>query len=64
MPAWTQNSATQSEVKVFILDKLYETMPQPPFTEDDIEQASDKIYNFIWAKSAGGGADWTAGTGA
>jgi type I restriction enzyme, R subunit len=62
MPAWTQNSATQSEVKVFILDKLYETMPQPPFTEDDIEQASDKIYNFIWAKSAGGGADWTAGT--
>jgi len=62
MPAWTQNSATQSEVKVFILDKLYETMPQPPFTEDDIEQASDKIYSFIWAKSAGGTPDWTTGT--
>ncbi len=36
MPAWTQNSATQAEVKVFILDSLYQTMPQPPYTDDDI----------------------------
>ena len=58
MPAWTQNSTTQAEVKVFILDSLYQTMPQPPFTDDDIEQASDKVYNFIWAKSAGAAAAW------
>ena len=59
MPAWTQNSATQAEVKVFILDNLYRTMPQPPFTDDDIERTSDKVYNFIWAKSAGAAAAWT-----
>ena len=58
MPAWTQNSTTQAEVKVFILDSLYQTMPQPPFTDDDIEHASEKVYNFIWAKSADAAAAW------
>lgn len=58
MPTWTQNSATQAQVRVFILDSLYQNLPQPPFTENDIEQASDKVYNFIWAKSADAGAAW------
>ena len=58
MPTWTQNSATQAEVRVFILDSLYQNLPQPPFTDNDIERASDKVYNFIWAKSAEAGAAW------
>ena len=52
MPTWTQNSATQAEVRVFILDNLYQSLPQPPITDDEIVQASDRVYNFIWARSA------------
>jgi hypothetical protein len=26
--------------------------------------ASDKVYNFVWAKTAGGGSDWTTGAAA
>lgn len=52
MPTWTKNSATQAEVRIFILDSLYQNLPQPPFTDNDIEQASEKVYTFIWAKSS------------
>ena len=37
MPKWTQNSATQAEVKVFILDNLWQSLPRPPFTDDETE---------------------------
>lgn len=32
MQDWTKKAATQAEVKVFILDRLYETVPRPPFS--------------------------------
>src|SRR5262252_2686249 len=34
MPAWTQNSQTQAEVKVLVLDSLWQNLPRPPFTEE------------------------------
>ena len=30
MPDWTQNTTTQAEVRVFILDTLWQTLPRPP----------------------------------
>lgn len=59
MPTWTKNSATQAQVRVFILDSLYQNLPQPPFTDNDIEQATENVYNFIWAKSLDADAAWT-----
>ena len=35
MPDWTQNTATQAEVRVFILDALWMALPRPPFTDDE-----------------------------
>jgi type I restriction enzyme R subunit len=58
MPTWTQNSTTQAEVRIFILDTLYQSLPQPPFTDDDIEQVSDKVYNHIWTSGAGSDSVW------
>jgi type I restriction enzyme R subunit len=58
MPTWTKNTSTQAEVRVFILDTLYQSMPQPPYTGEEIEEASEKIYNFIWARSANAAAAW------
>ena len=31
MPEWTKNTTTQAEVKVFILDTLWTSLPRPPF---------------------------------
>ena len=31
MHDWTQNTATQAEVQVFILDNLWQSLPRPPF---------------------------------
>ena len=58
MHDWTQNTATQAEVKVFILDNLYRSLPRPPFTDEEIERASDDVYGFLWQKSAGQPTAW------
>src|ERR1700694_3230930 len=39
-------------------DNLYQSLPQPPFTDDETEQVSDRVYNFIWGRSASQAAAW------
>jgi type I restriction enzyme R subunit len=58
MQDWTQKSTTQAEVKVLIIDTLYRSLPQPPYTDDEIERASDSIYNFVWQKSSSHPGVW------
>jgi type I restriction enzyme, R subunit len=47
-----RNATTQAEVKVFILDRLYETLPRPPFTETETEEIAGRVYNHVWQQSA------------
>lgn len=54
MPNWTKNAATQADVKVFILDRLYTSLPLPPFTEQETEQSADRLYDFVWQRSESG----------
>jgi type I restriction enzyme R subunit len=54
MKDWTQKEATQAEVKVFILDRLYGALPRPPFTEEETEVAAENVYDYIWQRSASG----------
>ena len=54
MPAWIVNATTQAEVRVFILDKLYEALPRPPFTEPETEEIALRVYNYVWQRSATG----------
>jgi len=63
MPAWTQNSQTQAEVKVLVLDSLWQGLPRPPFTEEETQQLADRVYDYVWQRSAGG-ASWGAEAGA
>ena len=51
---WTQNTATQAEVKVLILDKLWESLPRPPFSDDDARVLADRVYDYVWQQSASG----------
>ena len=52
MPAWTQNSQTQAEVKVLVLDTLWQNLPRPPFTERDTEELANRVYDYVWQRSA------------
>lgn len=54
MHAWTQNTSTQAEVKVFILDNLWRSLPRPPFTDEEAEALAGRVYDYVWQKSAGG----------
>jgi type I restriction enzyme R subunit len=50
MSDWTQKEATQAEVKIFILDDLYRSLPQPPFTEAGTKQIAEQVYEYVWQK--------------
>jgi len=54
MPNWTQNSTTQAEVKVVILDNLWQAVPRPPFTEPETEALADRVYEYVWQRSISG----------
>ena len=56
MPNWTRNTATQAEVRIFILDALWQSLPRPLFTDEDAEAMADKVYNFVWQQGAAGGS--------
>lgn len=47
MPNWEKNSATQAEVKVFILDNLWQSLPRPPFTELETGTLADRVYDYV-----------------
>jgi type I restriction enzyme R subunit len=63
MPAWTKNSQTQAEVKVLVLDTLWQSLPRPPFTDQDAEQLADRVYDYVWQRSASG-VSWGVEAGA
>jgi len=54
MPNWAQNSTTQAEVKVFILDNLWRSLPRPPFTELETGALADRVYAYVWQRSVSG----------
>lgn len=54
MEHWTENTKTQAEVEVFILDRLIDTLPEPPYTMQDKETAAKRVYGYVWQRSAGG----------
>ena len=54
MPGWLQNATTQAQVKVFILDRLYESLPRPPFTEAETADIASSVYDYVWQRSASG----------
>jgi len=48
MRNWTKNTQTQADVKMFILDSLWDLIPRPPFSEADTEVLANRVYDFVW----------------
>lgn len=51
---WTEKEQTQAEVQTFILDHVYQTLPEPPYTPDDKQQVAKLVYRHIWQQSVAG----------
>ncbi|HRP63446.1 MAG TPA: type I restriction endonuclease subunit R, partial [Phycisphaerales bacterium] len=56
MQDWTKKATTQAEVRVFILDNLYASLPRPPFTEAETEEIATRVYQYVWQRYASGAA--------
>lgn len=54
MTDWTRKEATQAEVRVFILDRLYDAIPRPPYTDVETEELAARVYDYVWQRSASG----------
>ena len=48
---WTEKEQTQAEVETFILDHVYQKLPEPPYTPDDKAQVAQLVYRHIWQQS-------------
>lgn len=51
---WTEKEQTQAEVEVFILDHVYQALPEPPYTAEDKKVVAGLVYRHIWQQSASG----------
>ena len=49
-----EKEQTKAEVKVFILDEVYVSLPTPPFTIEDKESAAAQVYAHVWQQAVSG----------
>jgi type I restriction enzyme R subunit len=54
MQLWTRNAQTQAEVETSILDWLYETLPHPPFSDEETSALAGRLYEHVWQQSEAG----------
>ena len=52
---WRQNAATQADMRVRILDTLWNELPRPPYTESETGELSVRLYDFAWQRALGAG---------
>lgn len=48
---WTEKEQTQAEVESFILDQVYLSLPEPPYTSNDKADVAQLVYRHIWQQS-------------
>lgn len=49
-----EKEQTKADIKVFILDSVYQSLPTPPFTEDEKALIANNVYAHVWGQAASG----------
>ena len=49
-----EKEQTKAEVKVFILDEVYASLPTPPFTAEEKEAVAAEVYTHVWQQAVRG----------
>lgn len=45
---WREKEQTRSGVKTMIIDHLYDSLPEPTYSQNDCDYKSAEVYNFIY----------------
>jgi len=53
---WTAKEQTQADIKIFVLDQVFGSIPQPPYTAEEAESMAERIYEYVFQKTVGGNA--------
>ena len=48
---WTEKEQTQAEVETFILDRVYQQLPEPPYTPEEKQHVAALVYRHVWQQS-------------
>ena len=46
-----EKEQTKAELKVFILDEVFISLPTPPFTSDEKNAAASTVYDYVWQQA-------------
>ena len=49
-----EKEQTKADVKVFILDEVFTSLPTPPFTAEEKTEAADEVYAHVWQQAISG----------
>ena len=49
-----EKEQTKAEMKVFILDEIFTSLPTPPFTTKEKEAAASDVYDHVWQQAVSG----------
>ena len=49
-----EKEQTKAELRVLILDKVFTSLPTPPFTRREKETVADNVYDHIWQQAVNG----------
>jgi type I restriction enzyme, R subunit len=49
-----EKEQTKADVEVFILDKVYASLPTPPFTPEEKKLVAQNVYAHVWQQAMGG----------
>lgn len=50
-----EKEQTKADVEVFILDKVYASLPTPPFTAEEKKTVAAEVYAHVWQQAIRGG---------
>ena len=51
---WTAKEKTQADIRICVLDRIFESIPQPPYTPEEAEQMAEQVYEYVFQKTIGG----------
>ena len=55
-----EKEQTKADVKVFILNEVFTSLPTTPFTGDEKQAVADEVYEHVWQQAISGGFAWAA----
>ena len=49
-----EKEQTKADVKIFILDEVYTSLPTPPFTSEEKAAVAAEVYTHVWQQAVSG----------